>query len=831
MKLINLTTALLFCFCLVPQKNAAQDFLEVRNEMRQNEWASYQMMASAADNLQTDFNIDIKFYHLSINIDIDNQSISGSTYIELTSLMNNLRQVKLNLHNSMVVTGYSEDAASIAASTNTITIQLSKPFDIGETVKLRIDYQGVPVSPNGTKGFRFTTNSHGVPVVATLSTPYLAHYWFPCKDGPTDKADRTYIDITIPQETYNGFELKAISNGLLTETTSTATTKTFKWRHNYPCVPYYIMVAVSNYDTINRTYAKNGHNFPLEYFVFPPHKASATTGVANMSYAFDAFIEFFGDYPFKNEKYGMTQIGFFGGIENQTNSIMSQMSESWFMTSIHELAHMWFGCSVTCEDWHHIWINEGFATYAEALYHEKWVSMASYHNHMASMRYESGGTLYLQDDSNPFAVFNTIAYDKGAWFLHMLRNVVGKTKFFNITKAFAQNSQFAYKNANTNDFKTLCESISGHDLDDFFDQWIYDEYFPIYKYNFYSDTNEGKTGLTIVQTQESLGRRPVFKMPIDIKFTFADGTTATARVNNDQKKQTYYFNHTKKVTAVAIDPDKWILQTNSLDNSIIVEPTPSSQKQLLAFTIAGQISSTINQSEKSVIINMPHGTILNPLTPTITVSAAASVSPTSGAAQDFTSPKTYRVTAEDGSTQDYVVTVNNLKNAQKQILTFSIDGQVSSSIDQTGKTILVTMPFGTDKTNLEPTVTVSAAASVSPTSGAAQDFTSPKTYTVTAEDGTTQDYVVTVNNLKNTQKQITAFSIEGQVSSSIDQTGKTILVTMPFGTIKTNLEPTVTVSAAASVSPTSGAAQDFTSAKTYTVTAEDGTTQDYLVTW
>jgi hypothetical protein len=202
------------------------------------------------------------------------------------------------------------------------------------------------------------------------------------------------------------------------------------------------------------------------------------------------------------------------------------------------------------------------------------------------------------------------------------------------------------------------------------------------------------------------------------------------------------------------------------------------------------------------------------LTPTITLSAAASVSPTSGTAQDFTSSKTYTVTAEDGTTQDYVVTVNNLKNTEKQITAFTIAGQVSSAIDQASKTVLVTMPFGTNKTNLVPTVTVSAAASVSPTSGTAQDFTSPKTYTVTAEDGTTQDYVVTVNNLKNTEKQITAFTIAGQVSSAIDQAAKTVTVTMPFGTIKTNLVPTITLSAAASVSPTSGAAQDFTSSKT-----------------
>jgi hypothetical protein len=283
------------------------------------------------------------------------------------------------------------------------------------------------------------------------------------------------------------------------------------------------------------------------------------------------------------------------------------------------------------------------------------------------------------------------------------------------------------------------------------------------------------------------------------------------------------FTSAKTYTVTAEDgsTQDYVVTVNNLKNT---------QKQITAFTIEGQVSSSIDQTGKTILVTMPFGTDKTNLTPTITVSAAASVSPTSGAAQDFTSPKTYTVTAEDGTTQDYLVTVSNLKNTQKQILTFSIDGQVSSSIDQTGKTILVTMPFGTIKTYLEPTITLSAAASVSPTSGTAQDFTSSKTYTVTAEDGSTQDYVVTVNNLKNTEKQITAFTISGQVSSAIDQASKTVLVTMPFGTIKTNLVPTVTVSAAASVSPISGTAQDFTSPKTYTVTAEDGTTQDYVVT-
>jgi aminopeptidase N len=133
-------------------------------------------------------------------------------------------------------------------------------------------YSGVPTVATGTvKGFRIDTRNStvSIPTIATLSTPYLAHYWYPCKDGPTDKANSVWVDITIPEGSYNGYDLMAVSNGLLVETTSSGGKKTFKWRHNYPIVPYYVMVAVSNYRTINDTYSANGHNFPLTYYVFP----------------------------------------------------------------------------------------------------------------------------------------------------------------------------------------------------------------------------------------------------------------------------------------------------------------------------------------------------------------------------------------------------------------------------------------------------------------------------------------------------------------------------------------------------------------------------------
>ncbi|RTY39571.1 DUF1566 domain-containing protein [Chlorobium phaeovibrioides] len=187
--------------------------------------------------------------------------------------------------------------------------------------------------------------------------------------------------------------------------------------------------------------------------------------------------------------------------------------------------------------------------------------------------------------------------------------------------------------------------------------------------------------------------------------------------------------------------------------SIVVESAASSEKAITAFSFAGltpSVTGTIDQTNHTVALTVPYGTTVTDLVSTFTVSDGATVkvgstSQTSGTtANNFISPKTYTVTAADGTTQDYTVTVTNAQNPAKAITAFTITGQQgTTTIDESAKTIAVTMPYGTDLTTLSPTVTITGS-SVSPTSGTANNFISPKTYTVTAADGTTQAYTVTV---------------------------------------------------------------------------------------
>jgi hypothetical protein len=263
----------------------------------------------------------------------------------------------------------------------------------------------------------------------------------------------------------------------------------------------------------------------------------------------------------------------------------------------------------------------------------------------------------------------------------------------------------------------------------------------------------------------------------------------------------------------------------------IAPDTRSTAKAITRFTLSG-VNGTINETDHTIAVTVPYGTSVTSLTPTVTLSEKATVSPLSGTAQNFTSSVVYTVKAENDSTQDYTVTVTiapDTRSTAKAITGFTLSG-VNGTINETDHTIVVTLPYGTSVTSLTPTVTASEKATVSPLSGTAQSFASSVVYTVTAENDSTQDYTVTVTiapDTRSTAKAITGFTLGG-VNGTIDDTNHTIAVTLHFGTDVTNLTPTVTVSDKATVSPTM--AQNFTNSVTYTVTAENESTQTYTVT-
>ncbi len=511
-----------------------------------------------SENNIPDTTIDVKFYYLDLSIAIDSPYIAGIVTCKFEPMINDLNKIWLSLNSSLQVDDVSGDVSSFYQIGDSIQINLNGTYNPGDLLEAIITYHGVPVEAGGYKGLRYETHHGTQPIIATLSTPYLAHYWYPCKDGASDKPDSVYVDITIPVKIVNGQEVIAVSNGLLENVIDNITEKTYQWRHRYPIVPYYVMAAISNYVHFGEEYSGiYGEQYPLDYYVFQEDLEASQTGVVDMPLALDVFSEKFGEYPFSMEKYGMTQLGFYGAIENQTNTITNNMFESWFMISVHELGHMWFGDNITCKNWHHAWLNEGFASYSEAVYVEAVNGHEAYQQYMTSFEYYSGGTLYLENAADTFNIFQGILYNKGPYVLHMLRGVLGDSLFFESLFDYSTYPDFQYAQATTEDFQEICEDVTAMDLDYFFDEWIYDEYYPIYYYNFENQGTE--LAFVIKQVQEDQGWRPVFEMPLEVKFLYDNGGDTTLTVWNDVINQVYTISVPASVGMMQLDPNSKVL--------------------------------------------------------------------------------------------------------------------------------------------------------------------------------------------------------------------------------------------------------------------------------
>lgn len=538
----------------------SQSFSHPPEEFRKSEEQSWRELIAASQNFSERDYFDVLFYNINVDIKIHTRYITGNVLCRFKSLKENLQFIVLDLHNALKVDSIKGNVNSFEVIGDSIKIFLDNSLNYGDVTEIEVFYRGVPELANEVKGLRYETHGLNEPVIATLSTPYLAHYWYPCKDGPGDKADSVYINITIPDTTIRGIPLIAVSNGVLENIVIENGMKTFQWRERYPIVTYYVMAAISNYRTFQHVFETESRKiFPIDYYVFDDHLSIAQTGVAQLPEAMELFSELFGEYPFADEKYGMTQLGYYGAIENQTNTITNNLSLSWFSTSVHELAHMWFGDMITCKTWNHAWLNEGFATYSEALWAESVGGFEAYKSYISTFEYFYEGTLYLYDDSDPFGIFIPIIYNKGAYFLHMLRGLLGDEVFFQCLYTYANHPDLKYAYAETDDFKNICEEISGMDLDFFFNQWIYEEGFPHYNFGWSStEDNDSYKIDVLIEQKQTMG--PIFTMPIELVVEYIDGTNDSFILWDSTQSSIYNLMVSKEPARVLFDPDNWILK-------------------------------------------------------------------------------------------------------------------------------------------------------------------------------------------------------------------------------------------------------------------------------
>ncbi|MEJ2105266.1 MAG: M1 family metallopeptidase, partial [Ignavibacteriaceae bacterium] len=386
-----------------------------------------------------DSKIDVTYYGLNLAITTNPNNLSGNVIIGVRTDTTSINTCFLDLRDFLVVDSILINgmATTYTHSNNIINIDLDHTYVLDEPFTLNVFYHGLPGS-TGFGGFYFHTHGNPqVPTISSLSESYSGPYWWPQKDTPADKADSSDVWITVADN------LIPVSNGTLESITSNGNgTHTYHWKNHYTIANYLISLAITNFSEYD-TYFHYGQNdsMIITNFIYPEHLTNSVKNAldetANM---ISVYSDRYGIYPFLQEKYGHAEFDWGGAMEHQTctsiggNAIYSEIIA-------HELAHQWYGDMITCKDWHHIWLNEGFATYSEAVYVEAINGQAAYNNKIAgemNSAKTAQGTIWVQDITNEWEIFNGArSYSKGACVLHMLRGVVGDSTFFHIMRAYS----------------------------------------------------------------------------------------------------------------------------------------------------------------------------------------------------------------------------------------------------------------------------------------------------------------------------------------------------------------------------------------------------------
>ncbi len=513
-----------------------------------------------------------------------------------------LNSIHLNAVNtSLHIDSVSLSAISFSHLNDILTINLDRTYNAGEITEVTIYYHHLNVSDNAF----FTGNG----IAFTDCEPEGARKWFPCWDRPSDKA-LTDLTFKVPGNILLG------SNGKLQDSLHTGDTIYYQWVSRDP-VATYLMVITSkvNYklDIVYWPMISNPSiKIPMRFYYNNGEDPSPIKNIiVDMT---NYYSNLFGEHPFEKNGFATLNDQFqWGGMEDQT--LTSICPNCWFESLIaHEYSHQWFGDMITLGKWSDIWLNEGFATYCEALWDEHVYGYTQYKSDIISdaNNYFSDNPGWAIENPNwavttPSAseLFNyAMTYCKGACVLHMFRYTVGDSLFFASLKGYATDTvNFKFQSSVIPDFMAKVNQVCNQNLDWFFSEWLQQPNHPKYAntYNFYDNGNGTWTvNFNASQVQTNAG---FFKMPIEIKVSFIDGSDSTVKVVNDQNNQPFSFIFNKQPSALIFDPDDNIVlkedtlsvginENNSYNHSLILyqnNPNPFSYKTQIVFELPSEL--------------------------------------------------------------------------------------------------------------------------------------------------------------------------------------------------------------------------------------------------
>ncbi len=467
------------------------------------------MGESRADSL-TGF--DVQKYEITLSINHQTHQINGNVLAtvmaeeHLTTLPYNLIGLSVS---SVLVNG---SPANYTHTGGIINISLNIPA--GQSFTTQVFYSGVPQLSGAPYniGMIFSANT-----VFTISDPDAARYWWPCYDHPWDKA---IVDLHITLRS----DWKVAANGIRTSIVDNGDgTNTTHWIGQHPMTTYLACITAGPYVEINQS----AGDLPIQSFVMQNQYNNALVDFAHLPDMIGYFNQIFGPYPF--EKYGQAAVSMstYGAMEHQTMTTLGNYiitgTGAYELVIAHELAHQWYGNAVSFLTFADVWLSEGFATYSEHLWTDKMLGWASAVAYVASSYHQY--YLSWENPSNPHTIYDPSfnnyfappSYEKAASVLHMLRLKIGDTAFFQLLQDWF--STYCHGNVVTAEFEALAESISGQDLTQFFQQWIYGSGIPSLQYSVWNNPASDLPLKIIARTTSNTATQ----FHIEVPFRLTDG--------------------------------------------------------------------------------------------------------------------------------------------------------------------------------------------------------------------------------------------------------------------------------------------------------------------
>jgi aminopeptidase N len=522
---------------------------------------------------------DLIHTRLEISFNEAERSLSAKATHRFTPLFPEQKFLTLDLVGLTVeeISDQAGNALPFEQFDGRLKINLGLPYKTTDTFSIAIRYGGKPQA-----GLYFVQPDVKYPrkrrQIWTQSEDEYARFWLPTYDYPNDKATSEML-ITVPEK------YLAVSNGELVADTRSAGKRTFHWRENVPHVTYLSSIVAGEYETYSDTAVINLEgrkiSVPLLYYHPPGEKEKSLRSFGKTAKMVRFFSEKIGvSYPY--EKYSQATIDEFmyGGMENvsattQTErTLHDRLAHQDFKSEglvAHELAHQWWGDLLTCRDWSHAWLNEGFATYFDALFQE-------YDLGSEEMPVEMGDSRagYLNEDKNyrrpivtgyysdPGDMFDRHTYAKGAWVLHMLRVYLGEEGWWKGIKQYVQKHYAG--NVATADFQKAMEEATHKNLDWFFQQWVYKAGYPELKIQSRWDDTAKATQIKVLQAQKTDSLTPVFRFRLPVVVT-TGGQVVMDTFWVSQKEEVFYVRTAERPKMVEVDPRLTVLKTVDFERS------------------------------------------------------------------------------------------------------------------------------------------------------------------------------------------------------------------------------------------------------------------------